>query len=136
MNPTKKQRAKPKPDDKAQSKRSIQTIKEVGADNSRRNAYRRITTLLGDLRKAGSLGWDMVLDLTRELVEWATFASPREARAQLRRQYDEDRWLGQPYYPIFDRREGYDGAGVPTDGERLANTVRVVARLRLADAAA
>ena len=33
MNPTKKQRAKPKPGDKAQSKRSIQTIKEVGTDD-------------------------------------------------------------------------------------------------------
>jgi len=32
MNPTKKQRAKPKRDDKAQSKRSIQTVKEKGAD--------------------------------------------------------------------------------------------------------
>jgi hypothetical protein len=33
MNPTKKQRAKPKRDDKAQSKRSIQTVKEIGADD-------------------------------------------------------------------------------------------------------
>ena len=49
----------------------------------------------------GRLGWDMVLDLTRELDEWQTYGSPREARAALRRRYDEDRWLGQPYYPIF-----------------------------------
>jgi hypothetical protein len=47
------------------------------------------------------LGWDMVLDLTRELIEWTTYANPREARAAMRRDYDEDRWLGQPYFPIF-----------------------------------
>jgi hypothetical protein len=53
------------------------------------------------LRKQGGLDWDMVLDLTRELDQWQTYASPREARAALRRGYDEDRWLRQPYYPIF-----------------------------------
>src|SRR5262249_12259770 len=55
----------------------------------------------GVLRKQGRLGWHMVLDLTRELIEWRTFASPREARAYLRRIYDEDRWLGQPYFPVL-----------------------------------
>jgi hypothetical protein len=43
----------------------------------------------------------MVLDLTRELTKWRTFASPREARAYLRRIYDEDRWLGQPCFPVL-----------------------------------
>jgi hypothetical protein len=43
----------------------------------------------------------MVLDLTRELVEWQLFASPREARSEMRRAYDEDRWLGQRYFPVF-----------------------------------
>ena len=50
--------------------------------------------MLGVLRKQGRLDWDMVLDLTRELTEWQTFASPRDARAHLRRIYDEDRWAG------------------------------------------
>jgi hypothetical protein len=63
--------------------------------------YDRITHVLGVLRKAGNLGWDMVLDLTRELDEWQIYESPREARAALRRRYDEDRWVGQPFYPIF-----------------------------------
>jgi hypothetical protein len=39
--------------------------------------------------------------LTRELTEWQTFASPREARAHLRQIYDEDRWLGQPCFPVL-----------------------------------
>jgi hypothetical protein len=69
---------------------------------SRDAAYDRVTAVLGVLRKQGHLGWDMVLDLTRELIEWQTFASPREARAYLRRIYDEDiRWLGQPCFPVL-----------------------------------
>jgi len=41
----------------------------------------------------GRLDWDIVLDLTRELIEWQIYGSPRQARAALRERYDEDRWL-------------------------------------------
>jgi hypothetical protein len=43
----------------------------------------------------------MVLDLTRELDEWQVYGNPREARAAMRRSYDEDRWLGQDWYPVL-----------------------------------
>ena len=51
----------------------------------------------------------MVLDLTRELDEWQTYDSPREARAAMRRQYEEDRWLGQKFYPVLivDRAKAF-----------------------------
>ena len=68
---------------------------------SRDRAYKAVTKKLGQLRMAGKLDWDMVLDLTRELVEWQVYDSPRAARAALRRRYDEDRWPGQTYYPIL-----------------------------------
>ena len=68
---------------------------------SRASAYKTITAKLGALRMAGRLGWDMVLDLTRELDEWQTYDSPREARAVMRRRYEEDRWLGQKLYPVL-----------------------------------
>ena len=68
---------------------------------SRLAAYKRVTDVLGKMRRNGLLDWDMVLDLTRELVEWQTFGSPREARAAMRNNYDEDRWLGQPFYPVL-----------------------------------
>lgn len=68
---------------------------------SRLAAYKRIGSILGKLRQIGRLGWDTVLDLTRELVKWRTYNSAREARAAMRRNYDEDRWLGQPFYPVF-----------------------------------
>lgn len=71
------------------------------AKKSRDAAYKRITHILGVLRMQRELGWDAVLDLTRELDEWETYTSPREARAALRRHYQEDRWLGQTYYPVF-----------------------------------
>jgi hypothetical protein len=69
---------------------------------SREDAYERVTTILGILRKQGRrLPWNHVLDLTRELVEWQTFESVRDAREQLRRTYTEDRWIGQPWFPIL-----------------------------------
>ena len=68
---------------------------------SRASAYKTITGKLGVLRMAGLLGWDMVLDLTRELDEWEFYNSPREARAAMRRFYTEDRWLGQEMFPIL-----------------------------------
>ena len=69
------------------------------AKRSRDAAYDRVTSVLGELRKSGGIGWGDVLDLTRDLDERQTFDSPREARAALRRGYDEDRSIGQPYYP-------------------------------------
>jgi hypothetical protein len=71
------------------------------AKASRSRAQKRIAKVLGLMRKTGMLGWNMVLDLTRELDEWQTFDSPREARAAMRRRYDEDRWIGQWRFPIL-----------------------------------
>ena len=73
----------------------------VAAKAEREAAYDRITSVLGILRKQGKLSWGMVLDLTRELDEWPAYSSPREARAAMRRYYDEDRWIGQLRYPIL-----------------------------------
>ena len=67
-----------------------------------RSAYKTPSpSKLGALRMAGRLGWDMVLDLTRELDEWQTYDSPREARAVMRRRYEEDSSLEQHHYPIL-----------------------------------
>jgi hypothetical protein len=71
------------------------------AKESRDAAYDRINKLLVELRKQGEIGWDAVVDLTRELDQWQTYESPREARKAMRRSYTEDRWLGQLYYPCL-----------------------------------
>ena len=71
------------------------------AKQEREAAYKRVLDVLGKMRMAGQLAWEMVLDLTRELDEWQMYGSPREARARMRRVYDEDRWLGQRYYPVM-----------------------------------
>src|SRR5262249_61389568 len=89
------------------------------AKASRDAAYDRITGVLGTLRKMGRLDWDMVLDLTRELDVWQTYGSPREARAALRERYDEGRWLGEPYFPIFIVEKDTVGpVGQPVAGGR------------------
>jgi hypothetical protein len=71
------------------------------AKRSRDHAYKRITAVLSDLHRAGRLGWGQVLDLTRELDESQVFDSPRAARAHMRERYEEDRWIGQPSFPIL-----------------------------------
>jgi hypothetical protein len=71
------------------------------AKRERDAAYGRVLDVLSTMRMSGQLGWDMVLDLTRELDEWQVYGSTREARADMRRSYDEDRWLGQDWYPIL-----------------------------------
>jgi hypothetical protein len=71
------------------------------ANRAREKAYKLVTDVLSTLRMSGELDWDMVIDLTRELDEWQVYGSPREARADMRRGYDEDRWLGQTFYPIL-----------------------------------
>src|SRR5215203_3603783 len=68
---------------------------------SRNAAYKRVTDVLGALRMNGGLPWRAVLDLTRELTEWQTFDSSRDARAYLRRVYTEDQWIGQLYRPLL-----------------------------------
>jgi hypothetical protein len=73
----------------------------VEARKERDAAYALVTDVLGDLRKAGRLGWDAVLDLTRDVAKWQTYGSPREARAAMRRRYDEDRWIGQDFFPTL-----------------------------------
>jgi hypothetical protein len=73
----------------------------AGKRRTPREAQKRITDILGTLRKQSRLDWDMVLDLTRELDEWQTFESVRDARACLRRIYTEHLWIGQPRYPIL-----------------------------------
>jgi hypothetical protein len=70
-------------------------------EKSRKRETKRITDILGTLRKNGSLPWNMVIDLTRELDLPLAYTSTREARAHTRGIYNEDRWLQQPYYPIF-----------------------------------
>jgi hypothetical protein len=73
----------------------------AAAKKSRDAATDRITDILGTLRKQGRLSWKAVLDLTRELDTRLIYASPRDARASMRDIYNEDRWLGQPLYPIL-----------------------------------
>ena len=78
---------------------------DMGASKSAKKerdaATDRITDILGTLRKQGKLSWKAVLDLTPDLDTRLTYESPRDARAHMRNIYDEDRWIGQPAFPIL-----------------------------------
>lgn len=72
------------------------------AKRERDGAYKRVLRVLKKLRMLDDrLPFYMVLDLSRELTEWQTFRSPREARRHMRDRYQEDRWIGQPFRPIL-----------------------------------
>jgi hypothetical protein len=71
------------------------------AAKARTKAYKRITDVLVALQLNGRLAWDAVLELTHEIAEPLTFRDPRDAQQWLRGIYDEDRWLGQPFYPLL-----------------------------------
>ena len=51
------------------------------AKKSRDAAYDRVTSILGELRKSGDIGWTDVSTLTRTLDERTTFDSPGEGPA-------------------------------------------------------
>ena len=102
------------------------------AATERRKAQKRITDILGILRKQGRLSWDMVLDLTRELERMAVVRIGAR-RTRLPAQHLPGRPLvGAAALSDPDRREGHYGAGVQADGSDLADTVRFIARIRLA----
>jgi hypothetical protein len=68
---------------------------------SRATAYKIVGAKLVSLRLRGLLAWEAVIDLTRDLDQWQTYNSPQEARAEMRQNYDEDRWRGQTFYPVL-----------------------------------
>ena len=71
------------------------------AKASRDAAYKAVTSALALLRKDGRIAWNAVLDLTRELDTPLAYGSTRDARANICEIYDEDRWIGQPNYPLL-----------------------------------
>jgi hypothetical protein len=73
----------------------------AAGEASRRAGYKKVQVVLRGLRYQGRLGWDQLLDLTRDVTEWQVYTSVREARAAMRERYTEDKWIGQPYYPIL-----------------------------------
>jgi hypothetical protein len=66
------------------------------------------------LRRNGGLDWESVLDLTRELDQWPTYASPREACAALRGRSDEDRCrpMASDWQMPFASSRGYGSRAV------------------------
>jgi hypothetical protein len=73
----------------------------AAAKAEREAATERIGNILGMLHKQGRLSWRAVLDLTRDLDTRLTYDSARDARVHMRKFYDEDRWLGQPAFPVL-----------------------------------
>lgn len=55
-------------------------------------SYKKVGSALDWLRKSGEVDFSAIEDRGRSITRWQVFADPDEARAQMRDQYDEDRW--------------------------------------------
>jgi hypothetical protein len=63
--------------------------------NTERN-YKNLGNILNDARLAGLVDWHSIVDRTREITEWRTFADPAECVKQAARYYQIDPWENQP----------------------------------------
>lgn len=58
-------------------------------------SYDRLGRIINDARMTGYIDWDLIEDRTRNLEKRWTFAGPREAIQQMRKQYFIDMWSNQ-----------------------------------------
>lgn len=58
-------------------------------------SYKRLGSVINDARLAGLIDWETIEDRTRNLAKNWTFKSPKEAIAQIRKQYYIDMWDNQ-----------------------------------------
>ena len=103
---------------------------------SRDAAQQRITTNLGALRMAGRLGWDRC---SISPVSWIASGRPTAHHATPARcyaaVYDEDRWIGQPLYPVLIVEKDTLEPVCKPSRRRWQMPVRIVARLLVTEIA-
>ncbi len=62
-------------------------------------SYKNLGTLINNARLAGLIDWEMLVDRTREVTEWQSWSSPREALQKVVDNYHIDMWVDQEYRP-------------------------------------
>ena len=61
--------------------------------------YKNLGSIVNDARLAGMIDWDTIVDRTREVRTLSHFDSPSSIVEACSRQFNIDRWEGQPYRP-------------------------------------
>src|SRR5229473_1094494 len=61
--------------------------------------YKNLGGIINDARLAGLIDWDTIVDRTRELRALSHWSSPSDIVETCARQFNVDRWAGQPYRP-------------------------------------
>src|SRR5229473_5489209 len=59
--------------------------------------YKNLGGIINDARLAGLIDWDTIVDRTRELRALSHWSSPSDIVETCARQFNVDRWAGQPY---------------------------------------
>lgn len=60
-------------------------------------SYDRLGSIVNDARLAGRIGWNRIVDRTRELEEQNHYANPEELVSYAAGWYRRDKWAPQPY---------------------------------------
>jgi hypothetical protein len=61
--------------------------------------YKNLGSIVNDARLAGLIDWDTIVDRTREVRTLSHFDSPSDIVEACSKQFNIDRWEGQPYRP-------------------------------------
>ena len=62
-------------------------------------SYKRLGSIINDARMAGLIDWEMIEDLTREVVTPPHWGGPADIIDAVARQFRIDKWADQPYRP-------------------------------------
>ena len=62
-------------------------------------SYKNLGSVINDARLAGMIDWETIVDRTRELRTLSHWTDPSEIVAACGRQFNIDRWKGQPFRP-------------------------------------
>jgi hypothetical protein len=62
-------------------------------------SYKNLGSVINDARLAGMIDWETIVDRTRELRTLSHWNDPSEIVAACGRQFNIDRWKGQPFRP-------------------------------------
>ena len=90
-----------------------------------RSGYQRVSKIITDLRRAGRIPWEWIVDKTRPTYRPSVWQNPKEYGKAIKCSYRKDYWQDQPaLVEIWSEKDTISGVIAPVTDE-LGITVRV-----------
>jgi hypothetical protein len=90
-----------------------------------RSCYQRVSKIITDLRRAGRIPWEWIVDKTRPTYRPSVWQNPKEYGKAIKCSYRKDYWQDQPaLVEIWSEKDTISGVIAPVTDE-LGITVRV-----------